>query len=284
MLTLYARVSGGGLGTLQTLAGCRNQPVIVVKGSERAADLIYDWCQFDIKIKAAETDSKVEALRAEQRLLALEQLRKLVPAQEIPHVGKFLPLLEDISENKELDFLTLNAGRQGATSSEEGGVPIIDTILQKTLQSENVKGRTKLFICIRSNQFNWLSSLFDDRGLKIRSTSESWVQDGRLIVYAAYHDQGALIDTMLSCGFPESALDSLILLEVEREIRTHGLKVLDDPPDWFVTEALREIHENDGPHGSLIRSDLCSEAERELISNEWKLLVSPTSFAVPLFH
>lgn len=59
-------------------------------------------------------------------------------------------------------------------------------------------------------------------------------QDSRLLIFAAFNDQGKVVERLLDAGFELQQLDCLVALEIQRDLDRPQLLKADAPPKWWV--------------------------------------------------
>ena len=58
----------------------------------------------------------------------------------------------------------------------------------------------------------------------------------RLLIFAAFNDQGKVVDRLLDTGFALHNLDAMVALEIQRELDRPKLIKEDEPPAYWIAE------------------------------------------------
>eukprot|EP01043_Picozoa_sp_COSAG02_P007836 COSAG02_NODE_241_length_27638_cov_13.101020_11_plen_1515_part_00 len=203
-------VFGGGPNTIETVEQfvCKGFPVIIFKGSGRAADLIAEW-------------KPGTGLTAEAEQQRISTLRKYFLDQ---HYSGMLPnsrekelelrnLLSDRAEtlDKIADYKDLHVfDLQGSTEKQDGELLLM--VLRAVFQSEMVTPQIRLPLALQYNDMNSLRNVLKEQGVLKSSGHDELTIDARPLVLASYHDQAEAVQLMCGCGFDINSLDHLILL------------------------------------------------------------------------
>jgi hypothetical protein len=237
---------GGGPFTLTTLDHAKNQPVIVVKGSERMADILYAWTEVEKKKQATTNQRALNVLATQQLLTAEESLRRdhcatrgvnyadvAKTATRPPwwNVDSSIGSLQRLGMHKQLQFFDLGNYAEAFSMHHN---PLLNLLLANVFRSHSIKDVIKFYMSLRCNKPDALLQIFKNTGFNIvRSSPSAWVEDGRLLVWAAFHDHGRLVDVMIDNGFELQEIDNLAILEMQRELYAVDLS---QPPDWYAQE------------------------------------------------
>lgn len=244
---------GGGPFTIHTLASSGEKPIIVVSGSQRAAQYIEDWCSFETQ-KANKRNDPEMVLRLSE--LQKEQARRslrmdfagakkttyeaVAEAAEKPdwwNVESFLHALSKLGDHDYMHFFQINQAVTGKTSKKIRLNPMLPPLLDSIVKSAQVKQEVKLPLAIRLNHEDDVKILCDAHGIaRNQSFSDEITLDSRLLIFAAFNDQGKVVDRLLDTGFALHNLDSLVALEIQRELDRPKLIKEDEPPAYWIAE------------------------------------------------
>eukprot|EP01043_Picozoa_sp_COSAG02_P017395 COSAG02_NODE_788_length_17190_cov_18.177403_5_plen_1477_part_00 len=203
-------VFGGGPNTIETVEQfvCKGFPVIIFKGSGRAADLIAEW----------KTGTGVTKQTEQQRIGKLrsyfleQQYSGMSPSSEEKELELHRLLsdrattLDKIADYKDLHVFDL----QNSAEKQDGELLLM--VLRAVSQSEMVSPQVRLPLALRYNDTNSLRKVLKEQGVLKSSGCDELTMDSRPFVLAAYHDQAEAVQLMCGCGFDIKSLDHLILL------------------------------------------------------------------------
>jgi hypothetical protein len=143
-------------------------------------------------------------------------------------VSNFTQCLQKLGAHQQLSFLEI---RTSETSTKKTRLsPLLPILTKSIFGSKTIKDDVKLPIAIRLKESGMVNSLLKE-SIAIDRTLNGRVGDGRLLLYAAYHDMGSVVDKMLEAGFDPHQLDQLIILEIGRSLIP--TEISDKPPDWY---------------------------------------------------
>ena len=235
-------VYGGGVNSFKTIADhmSSHDPVLVIRGSGRGADLIQEWKQLctdneRAKRRGAEPDSESRSLAARTWLTENTARRKskrcslclwlmkstecTCGAADAPEtleakVQAFMLQLDAIVDYQELYFVDPEKTADRVSTEEQVGVSLLETVLQSIAHSRSVRARVKLPLALRYNDERMVSRILSQEGLELKQGGQEPSLDARPLIFAAFLDQANLVCKLLESGFKESDLDHLILLEL----------------------------------------------------------------------
>jgi hypothetical protein len=242
---------GGGPGTLNQLAGAGSKPIIIVRGSERAAEFVDDWSRWESKMAATLDDVEKARLRDAQLEHAQRNLREDLAGanattyidtenQEVKpdwwDVSRFVEILQKLGQHEQLSFFDMNQTVGMHTKKNLRLNPMLPKILDGVLRSTSIKTSVKLPLAIRINDADYVNVALSNQGLKKYSVGSAaeWSEDARPLIYAAFHDHGKVLDTLIQTGFELGQLDALISLELQRTLDEPFLIRRNEPPPWWI--------------------------------------------------
>ena len=239
---------GGPAGSLKTLLSAGPKPIIVVRGSLRTAQFIEDWLQFDSRKDQNRKDpDELRAIAQQQNEHATRSLREdMAMAQRPPmtyeeaeglaetppwwDVQDYVLMLEKLSLHETLYFFDINQKTDQKTNKKIRLNPMLPPLLESIVKSTEVKDSVKLPLAIRLNDANDVKTLCDRRPLAFERKDIEITKDGRALVFAAFNDQGKVVERMLDAGFDIAQLDHLIALELQCTLNEHRLVKQNTPP------------------------------------------------------
>lgn len=263
---------GGGPGTLNTLTSAGRKPIIVVRGSERSAKFIEDWLSWEQRkadaIKVAELKvtnkqewhAKLASINTTFKELQLEEARRSlrgdacafqrppttyedVAALEVKpqwwDVSSNVDKLEKLGKHNHLRFFDIKQNMSSRTTGRTGLNPMLPTLLDGVINSTEVKITVKMSLAIRLNDEAYVEALCDAHGLKLGHDHPC--VDGRPLVFAAFHDQGKVVDRLLDASFDLTQLDQLAMAEIQCALDEPRLLKGNVPPDWWSQAQYKEL-------------------------------------------
>eukprot|EP01043_Picozoa_sp_COSAG02_P010313 COSAG02_NODE_360_length_23829_cov_107.112769_8_plen_1933_part_00 len=250
---------GGGAVTLRTLeAISEDSAIVVIQGSERAAQFLEDWIAHEAEkdeidqkdLKQREQIDKRQKDHAEKSIRS-DFAKTQRPPTTYEHVYRqpqkprwwdvqvYVDALGKLGQHKHLNFFRLDQTFSIDSSKEQRNNPLLPTLVTSILESERVKNGVKLPLAIRLNDKNGVQKLCVSEGIALRSDlAQEVTMDSRMLIYAAYHDQGKAVGALLDAGFDQSALDALIALEIQRALDMPRLVKEDEPPSWWARQQI----------------------------------------------
>jgi hypothetical protein len=236
MVPVVTIAYGGGPGTLDTMVEAMESgnPIIVVKGSGRAVDLVIDWTELAKTLAAAKDDAK-PGLLARQQSRGKEVLGDMLP--------KFEAKLNRLATNPQIyvfDFVREGEKLAQRETSGQGDSKqqntLLPVLLKSIFESPSVNTKAKFPLAIKYNdRINVRKILERDGGLDMKSVDQELCADGRLLIFAAFHDFSHIVNELVDAGSDLAVLDHLIDLELRQDMQTHDLpKQLTEPPaEWL---------------------------------------------------
>ena len=244
---------GGGPFTIHTLASSGEKPIIIVSGSQRAAQYIEDWCGFEAQ-KASKRNDPELVLRLDE--LQKEQARRslrmdfagakkttyeaVAEAAEKPDwwdVESFLHALRKLGDHDYMHFFQISQAETVKTSKKIRLNPMLPPLLDSIVKSAQVKQEVKLPLAIRLNHEDDVKILCDAHGIaRNQGVCDEVSLDSRLLIFAAFNDQGKVVERLLDTGFALHNLDALVALEIQRELDRPKLVKEDEPPAYWIAE------------------------------------------------
>ena len=183
-----------------------------------------------------------------------EATEKLVHKPAWWNVDAYIDILGRLGRHQHLHFFDINQKMTVKTSKKVRLNPMLPPLLESIVKSAEVKDSVKLPLAIRLDDAVDVNALCDGQGIAY-SRGSDMSQDSRLLVFAAFNDQGTVVEKLLDAGFDICQLDNLIKLEVQRAMDEPQLLKDDRPPEWWVS--------NQGQH--------LSQADREaLVETRWR--------------
>eukprot|EP01052_Picozoa_sp_SAG31_P040798 SAG31_NODE_6006_length_2217_cov_2.887158_1_plen_562_part_00 len=236
---------GGGPMTMDTLVAAGAQPIIVFKGSGRAAQFIEDWIVFEKKI--SEATDEVHSLSNAQKANAEENIRRdfaqakgkqyedilALADDEKPDwwdTDHFVECLEILGTHKMLSFFDC-AVSQTEVSEKARLNPMLPMLATAIFDFSTVKDSAKLQLAIRLQEKGRVEKLLS-KNIAIKRNAQELTGNSRMLVYAAFHDMGSIFESLVEHGSDETQLDQLIMLEVDRNMlweTTNHRRC----PDWY---------------------------------------------------
>jgi hypothetical protein len=221
MIPVVTIAYGGGPGTLDTMVEAMESgnPIIAVKGSGRAVDLVIDWRAFVERIAAASEENK-QNLLVEQRARGAREY-----GENLPNFTDKLDRLAASSHIYIFDFVKEGqklAKKEGNSNSKNQNT-LLPVLLQSIFESPSVNAKAKFPLAIRYNVRSDAKKILDKQGLNMIASAEKEIcADGRMLIFAAYNDYSHIVEEMIDAGFNLSQLDHLIDLELrqDQQIRT----------------------------------------------------------------
>eukprot|EP01052_Picozoa_sp_SAG31_P019238 SAG31_NODE_1395_length_8516_cov_4.162885_5_plen_1018_part_00 len=241
---------GGGPQTMKTLVAAGDKPIIIVAGSGRCAQFVEDWVKVERQKdslkrqsgnaaaeetltrhqkEAAETCIRRDFAKINRKNFVDVRLQSKKP--DWWDVGAFIEYLTHLGVHQQLSFFDIARISEGKMSAKQRLNPMLPILTSSVFKSSTVKDYVKLPLAIRLRDKTEVSRLLSKDIAMNRKSLTELSGNSRLLIYAAYHDLGSIVDTLLECGFDESQLDQLIMLEVERELSMRRLE--GNHPDWY---------------------------------------------------
>jgi hypothetical protein len=112
--------------------------------------------------------------------------------------------------------------------------PMLPPLLGSIVKSSHVKSSVKLPLAIRLDHEDDVKTLCDVHGIALQNVKTEISQDSRLLIFAAFNDQGKVVERLLDAGFELQQLDCLVALEIQRDLDRPQLLKADAPPEWWV--------------------------------------------------
>jgi hypothetical protein len=173
------------------------------------------------------------------------------PKPDFWDVRDFLADLEVLGKRAQLSFFDLRSVDERALSAKAGLNPMLPILARSVFESGTIKASVKLPLAIRLEDAAMVGCLLSQQ---IARDKCALITDARLLVYAAYHDLGSIVDNLLDGGFDAAALDQLIVAEVERELaraeQTRRRPRLAHARGGGAKHALRNLRHGAHSHGS----------------------------------
>ena len=228
-------VFGGGPNTLKTILEHIDSfdPVIIVTGSGRCADLIADWASLQAEadeLENADAEFGPWKQTQKQNSLARSWLLKCGQAK-VPTSKEELQELEEKMENfrnqmdliihyQQLRFFDVagiiaskTVGRLVGRSHPD----LQQVVLESIFASSHLKNGAKLPLAIRYESKKWVKDILDRQGLTMLPHAEELTEDWRVVLFSAFKDQMDIFTRLQDYGFDaEANLDNLILLELHQ--------------------------------------------------------------------
>ena len=145
-------------------------------------------------------------------------------------VQDYVLMLEKLSLHETLYFFDINQKTNQKTNKKIRLNPMLPPLLESIVKSTEVKDSVKLPLAIRLNDANDVKTLCDRRPLAFERKDIEITKDGRALVFAAFNDQGKVVERMLDAGFDIAQLDHLIALELQCTLNEHRLVKQNTPP------------------------------------------------------
>ena len=243
---------GGGPFTIHTLASSGEKPIIIVSGSLRAAQYIEDWCKMETQKAAKRNDPQaVERLDMLQKQQARKSLRmdfagankttfEAVEEHAVKpqwwNVESFIVALTKLGQHAYMHFFDISQTATVKTNKKIRLNPMLPPLLDSIVKSAQVKQDVKLPLAIRLNHEDDVKTLCDAHGIALANAKQEISFDSRLLVFAAFNDQGKVVERLLDTGFKIHNLDVLIALEIQRELDRPKLVKEDEPPAYWVAK------------------------------------------------
>eukprot|EP01050_Picozoa_sp_SAG11_P016094 SAG11_NODE_2155_length_3735_cov_2.677668_2_plen_907_part_00 len=245
---------GGGPMTMKTLVAAGEKPLIIVRGSGRAAQFVDDWVRFNEQVKVARTSQggtqvEVEILLQRQRQVAEASIRRdvagankadydiVAASTEKPawwDVSEFIRCLQTLGLHEQLNFFDiLHISEEKDSDMKSKMNPMLPILTRSIFDSVTIRSSVKLPLAIRLNDKQMVRRILGQNIAIDRQDPTELVGNSRLLIYAAYHDLGAIVESMLEFGFDIEMLDHLIKIEVERELKCNNDGYLEKPPEWY---------------------------------------------------
>lgn len=242
-------VYGGGVNSLQTIQEHlqAHDPILVVQGTGRAADLLYGWKLLCEECRRVKTQGKEPWVQNERRrtkarawLLDNTDLRldenqtldsELLEAEVEEHCNR----LDRIVEYPRLHFVNVSPGdehSERAAILNEAHASILPTMLEAITSSSTILQKVKLPLAIRYNDSKMIRQILLDEGFCRKEGSQELSADARPLLFAAFTDQPDVVRLLLDAGFDEQAIDHLILLELHQVAELRQLDSLGGNTAW----------------------------------------------------
>lgn len=298
---VIALVYGGGPGTLtQILEHVRTcDPVIIVVGSGRAADLICEWKDFREDMEACTkrfggdpnnlivrlNDKKVsdrQTSRVRRWILSLPQAKMpTTPEQELElqdQVKSLRKQLDTICDFELIYFFdfqqkldpTVKIIKDSLLARQGSNPHLLAIVLKAIFRSPNVRDSIKLPLAVRYGDRYQVKQLMKKQGIEQGRWGDELTSDARPMVYAAFHNDVHTVQELLRYGTHVRCIDHLILTEFCAMLSNrHILKSthLDPPLPWMQGEVTR--------HMSLHRNEwmaLSPEEQQQVCLSQWAAL------------
>lgn len=256
-IPVIAFVYGGGPGTLHTILEHirSNDPILLFKGSKRAADLICDWKAF-AKDQNPENDSDSERVSAARKWVlttdpkfhnhlprtAAEEavLRKAVIA-----LSARLDTIIAFEQLHIFDFFeTKTNTAQSQAGKIQGNNELLPVVLRAIMTSTSVAAQIKLPLAVRYKEKHLLKSILRVQGIQV-GLHDDLTQDTRPLVFAAFLAQDQTVKDLLNAGCDIQALDHLILAEFCSMAQARKVKhstSFESPQSWKVEQVKKHLH------------------------------------------
>jgi hypothetical protein len=241
---------GGGPISIKTLVAAGDKPIIIIKGSQRTAKYVEDWCNFEQQKKRKRNDPvAVERLTQKQMEIAEADLRRDIAGanrttyeavENLPvkppwwNVDSFTSALEKLGRHDYMHFFDINQTATVNTTKKIRLNPMLPMLLGSIVKSTQVKSTVKLPLAIRLNHEDDVKTLCDAHGIALAQPQHEISQDSRLLIFAAFNDQGKVVERLLDAGFELQQLDCLVALEIQRDLERPQMMKADRPPEWWV--------------------------------------------------
>lgn len=229
LVPVICLVFGGGVNTIATVIEHinTNDPVLIITGSGRAADLIADWvksCELIAQChrQGLEPSSARERQASRLRSWLLSQLVCALP--ETPEEAEELQLkveglretLDKIASYSQLKFFDIT-DRKEKTS-------MLNVVLHSIFDSPTITSRIKLPLAIRYNVKSQVKQLMTRQGITRLASDHELTFDARPLIYAAFHDNAEVVWELIDSGFEIAQLDNLILLELHQMCQRESIR------------------------------------------------------------
>ncbi len=242
-------VYGGGVNSLQTVQEHlqAHDPILVVQGTGRAADLLFDWKLLYAECRRVKKQGKApwvqnERMRTKARAWLLNNT-DLCLDENLPQDSKLLELeigelckqLDKIVEYPRLHFVNVSPGddfSERAAILNEAHASILPTMLEAITASSTILQKVKLPLAIRYNDSKMIRQILLDEGFCTKEGCQELSADARPLLFAAFTDQPDVVRLLLDAGFDEQAIDHLILLELHQVAELRQLDSLGGTTAW----------------------------------------------------
>ena len=295
---VVAVVYNGGPNTMATVMlhiDCYD-PVLIIKGSGRAADLFTNWKALMDELgqhaDVFRSSIKEQVLRKQEELIrqwlfndegvkppdtpeAEEALRKRI--EQFHTVldkicGYHLFKIVDIRVESKHDLELM--GTEGTNN------PLLRHVLNAIFDSSTVKASAKLPLAIKYKDHHAVRTVLDRQGIHFVGKGEELAADTRMLVYAAYSGHAAIVSELLEAGADVCQLDQLIMLEIQPELdiaakRMSSTRNLQPPKQWMKDRRIEhaKVQANSYADRSNARrgnwSTLSRADQLKLIEDEW---------------
>ena len=235
-------VFGGGPGTFNTMAAAADSgnPIILVRGSGRMADLTADW--YDLAQEAKVKGADHEAIARKQTAIGEDHLGSEKLSEHRAQLDR-LAKYEQLSVFDFRAIVNVDSASIQSRSKKDVDNPMLPVLLDTIFDSPTVDSKAKLPLAIRFNGKKMVETVLAKEGLMMRDDAGSEMAfDGRQLIYAAYRDSAKIVGQMLDAGFNIRQLDHLIALEIKQEMAIRSLlaqttdEQLEPPPLWRQNE------------------------------------------------
>eukprot|EP01043_Picozoa_sp_COSAG02_P019955 COSAG02_NODE_973_length_15536_cov_5.108635_4_plen_1513_part_00 len=278
---VVAFVYGGGPGTLTTiLEHVRTcDPVIVVVGSGRAADLLYEWRAFrqemEVYTKRFGGDRNHLMVRLNNAKIAERQSSRLrkwllsLPGcetpttqdQELAWQERMDSLRKDLDKICQFDLIyffdfnqnmdpTVKIIKDSLLARQGSNPHLLSIVLKAIFRSPNVRDSIKLPLAVRYGDRYQVKQLMKKQGIEQGMGGDELTSDARPMVYAAFHNDHRTVQELLRHGTDVRCLDHLILTEFCALLNNRKILKsahLSPPRSWLKEEVNRHlsVHKNE---------------------------------------
>ena len=201
------------------------------------------------KEKKRSDPEAVQRLEAKQRQQAARSLRTdFAGAQKTTYeqvennpdkppwwnVDSYIEALEKLGQHDAMHFFDINQKETVRTTKKIRLNPMLPPLIESIVKSAQVKPSVKLPLAIRLDDDNDVKTLCDAHGIAMGRAQNELSSDSRLLLFAAFHDQGKVVERLLDTGFELHQIDILVALEIQRALDKPHLVKEDSAPDWWV--------------------------------------------------
>jgi len=219
------------------------------------------------KEKKRSDPEAVQRLEAKQRQQAARSLRTdFAGAQKTTYeqvennpdkppwwnVDSYIEALEKLGQHDAMHFFDINQKETVRTTKKIRLNPMLPPLIESIVKSAQVKPSVKLPLAIRLDDDNDVKTLCDAHGIAMGRAQNELSSDSRLLLFAAFHDQGKVVERLLDTGFELHQIDILVALEIQRALDKPHLVKEDSAPDWWV------------------RSQFQAGADPDLVRTRWR--------------
>ena len=168
------------------------------------------------------------------------------------NVDSYIEALEKLGQHDAMHFFDINQKETVRTTKKIRLNPMLPPLIESIVKSAQVKPSVKLPLAIRLDDDNDVKTLCDAHGIAMGRAQNELSSDSRLLLFAAFHDQGKVVERLLDTGFELHQIDILVALEIQRALDKPHLVKEDSAPDWWV------------------RSQFQAGADPDLVRTRWR--------------